>query len=471
MRAAIYARISDDAEGEALGVGRQTDDCLMLGSKEGVTVSEDAIFVENDTGASTRSRKKTRPVFDELLRRTETGEFDVILAYSNSRLTRRPLELEGLISLHERTGVIYKTVVSGMDDLSTADGRMVARIKASVDAGEVERTAERVARAHLANAMTGRPVGGTRPFGWEYDKVTVIPEEAALIRQGAAALLNGESLAAVTREWNASGHLTSRGNPWKSQTVRQLLLSPRYAGWRVHRGVIATDKAGQPVRGTWTPILDQDASDRLKLHFTKPDIRTRKPRRDNRTYLLTGVLRCGICNAVMYGNRHRNGNYYYVCNEQRVKNHGLGGSGKAIDRLVTTHVRMKMNERANDEEARAPKVWPLQARYEGIQHEIGETMAALRGDGDKAAAYRRAADLEDERAEIEKDRTRWLESTTGPVFDRFTDEQWDALGTDRQRAHIETVLEYVHVLPATRRGNSFDPTRLQFPPEHSPASE
>jgi site-specific DNA recombinase len=39
------------------------------------------------------------------------------------------LELEDLIKLHEETGVIFQTVVSGQDDLSTSDGRMVACIK------------------------------------------------------------------------------------------------------------------------------------------------------------------------------------------------------------------------------------------------------------------------------------------------------------------------------------------------------
>jgi site-specific DNA recombinase len=40
--------------------------------------------------------------------------------------------VERLITAHDRTGVEFRTVVSGRDDLSTADGRMVARTKASV---------------------------------------------------------------------------------------------------------------------------------------------------------------------------------------------------------------------------------------------------------------------------------------------------------------------------------------------------
>ena len=49
------------------------------------------VFVDNDVSASTRSRNP-RPEYAEMLRRARAGDFDAILAYSNSRLTRRPQE-------------------------------------------------------------------------------------------------------------------------------------------------------------------------------------------------------------------------------------------------------------------------------------------------------------------------------------------------------------------------------------------
>ena len=81
------------------------------------------MLVENAVGASSCSRKP-RPLYGQLLERAQRREFDAVLAYSNSRLTRRPPELEELIRLHESTGVRLCTVVFGDDDLSIADGRM-----------------------------------------------------------------------------------------------------------------------------------------------------------------------------------------------------------------------------------------------------------------------------------------------------------------------------------------------------------
>lgn len=97
--------------------------------------------MDNEISASSLSRKP-RPVYDAMLAAVAARDVQVVVAYSNSRLTRRPLELEDLTALHDRTPVRIRTVASGEDRLATADGRMVARIKASVDAAEAERTAE-----------------------------------------------------------------------------------------------------------------------------------------------------------------------------------------------------------------------------------------------------------------------------------------------------------------------------------------
>jgi site-specific DNA recombinase len=123
-------------------VVRQDEDCRELCAGHRWTAGH--VYTDNDIGASTKTRagdlaRSTR----QCSPRSRRGSGQVIVSYTNSRSTRRPLELERLITLHEKTGVLITTVRSGMDDLSIADGRMVARIKASVDAAEAERTAER----------------------------------------------------------------------------------------------------------------------------------------------------------------------------------------------------------------------------------------------------------------------------------------------------------------------------------------
>ena len=113
-------------------------------------------------------------------------------------------------------------MVSGDDDLGTADGRMVARIKASVDAGEAERVSERTRRAKLQRARQGQPMtGGGRPFGYANDRLTVIEAEADAIRDAANRVLAGESLVSIVAEWNRTGSpATVHGGLWTQRTLR-----------------------------------------------------------------------------------------------------------------------------------------------------------------------------------------------------------------------------------------------------------
>src|SRR4051812_2434778 len=99
LHASIYCRISSDPRDLAVGVERQEQDCRALAARNGWQVG--AVYVENDTRASTRSTNQ-RPQYAEMLKRAHRGEFGAVVAYSNSRLTRRPREAEDLIELAER---------------------------------------------------------------------------------------------------------------------------------------------------------------------------------------------------------------------------------------------------------------------------------------------------------------------------------------------------------------------------------
>lgn len=289
LRAAVYCRISADPEGRELGVQRQEEDCRARAEREGWVVV--GVFTDNDLSASTRSRKR-RPRFEDMLAAVERAEVDVVVAYSNSRLTRRPLELEHLIKLHERTRVRISTVVSGDDDLSTADGRMVARIKASVDAAEAERTAERGARAAKQRAESGQ-MRGRRCFGYLGDG-SLVPAEAEAIREAVESVLAGASLYEVARRWDAAGLQRLHGGSWRPHPtkVKQVLTSARIAAIPVYQGVEMPD-----VEASWAPIIDRDKLAQVRAVLCDPARRTNN-RRPARNSVLSGILRCE-CGAPM----------------------------------------------------------------------------------------------------------------------------------------------------------------------------
>jgi site-specific DNA recombinase len=200
---AAYARISEDQEGSGLGLARQEADGRKLAELRGWPVA----YVETDNDVSAYKRGVVRPGFERILADLEAGTIGGIVAYDLDRFARKPTDLERAIDIYDTKPGVFATV-QGDIDLSTPDGRTMARVlvafanKSSMDTGR------RVARTHLELAQAGKDSGGgTRPFGYQADRVSIDPFEAEIIREMAQRVLTGESLTAVCRD------LTDRGIP------------------------------------------------------------------------------------------------------------------------------------------------------------------------------------------------------------------------------------------------------------------
>lgn len=282
-RAAKYRRISRDREGRELGVERQDEDLDALAARRGLTVVAD--YCDNDLGASTRSRK-TRPEYQRMLADARAGRFDVVLAYTSGRITRRPRENEDLIELSEQHGIRFEYVRSPSFDLNTSAGRRVARILAANDAGEAEDIAERVSRAKDQAAGRGQWLGGRRPYGFEDDGTTVREAEAEVIREGVNAIIAGASLRGLAAAWNARGLVTSTGKLWRQDTVGRMLTRARNAGLLVHRGKVVGPAA-------WPAIVPEDRWRAVCGVLADPARRTQWT--STRRWLLSGLALCGVC--------------------------------------------------------------------------------------------------------------------------------------------------------------------------------
>lgn len=448
-RAAIYTRISRDPEGLRLGVERQDEDCRRLAERQNLDVV--ATFPDNDISASTLS-KKSRPQFTAMMEGARRGEFGVIVAYSNSRLTRRLLELNDLIELHRAHGTRIVTVVSGEDDLSTADGRMIANIKASVDQAEAERLSERSRRAHTQRAANGRTNKGVRAFGWDADKLHLHPVEADLLRAAARDVVDGVPLRAIVRDWTDRGILTPYGKPWTHTTLRRTLQKPRLVGVQTHHGEVLLDGTGEPVRGEWEPLLDRDAFDRLQAALARGVRGGGRP--GSRRYLLTGIMRCAVCGARMNGMKTPK-SYAYTC-QGEPRTHTTTIAGRQTDELILELARRRLESETLEE---PEPEQPTAGRMEQIPGLIAELMEAFNaGRLSGAIAFPQVEALEAEREQLRAERARFITVTSGPMnVDTSTLADMDV---DRQRAVLAQLFDAIVVAPVGHRGGKWNPDRL-----------
>jgi DNA invertase Pin-like site-specific DNA recombinase len=211
-------------------------------------------YTDNDVSAY--QPKATRPDFERMLGDLEAGTIQGIVVYDLDRLARKPSDLERIIDLYDQRPLVFATVQQDID-LSTPDGRTMARVLVAFANKSSMDTARRMARKKLELATSGLGFSNYRPFGWNEDRITLNVPEAELLREAVGDVLRGTALAVICDRWNAQGWRTIRGNEWGTHIIRRVLRAPRMAGFAVYQGELLTDSSGQPIRGKWEPILDE----------------------------------------------------------------------------------------------------------------------------------------------------------------------------------------------------------------------
>ena len=457
LNAGIYARISSDQDGTALGVTRQLEDCRKLASDRGWLIVDE--YVDNDVSAYSGRR---RPEYLRMVEDLTSGRINAVVVYNVDRLTRRPIELEEFVRVCEAAGVRDLASVTADLDLGNDDGLFMARVFAAFAAKESGRKSARMKRRNLQSAEQGLPnMGGSnRPFGFEDDRVTINAAEAEVIRTLAARAIAGESLRSLAKWMNDEGISTVRGNPWRTTSVTTLLTSPRVVGKRSYDGQVVAD-------AVWQPILSEDTQAAIVARF---ESRRVVGRRAPRTYALSGMLRCGKCGHTLYS-QARKDTRRYVCSSG--PDHG--GCGRLtvvaapVEELVAEMVLYRLDSPALMTALTA-------ADGDGNADELGAQLAALEA---------RMTDLAQAFGAGEVTRKEWVEArnvvqgrinaTKRQMAQRVNARgladligtgaelraAWSSLNLDRQSAIMRTLLDHVVIAPGERGARTLDPDRVQ----------
>jgi DNA invertase Pin-like site-specific DNA recombinase len=460
VAAAVYARISADHDGTALGVKRQVADCRRVAEELGWAVAEE--YIDNDLSAFSGKR---RPGYERMLADIADGARDAVLVYHADRLTRRPIELEQFLEVITAAGVRHVRFVAGAPvDVANGDGLMVLRLLAAVAANESASKSRRVRRKMVEVAESGRPHGGSqRPFGYGDDLVTVRPDEAEIIRVVVARYLAGEGLNSLAAWLDAEGVPTVNGKPWRTTTLRTILRSGRIAGLREHQGRVV----GPAV---WPAIITE--ADRARI-LARMSERAATNKRTPRRYLLSGLLRCGRCDNRLFS-QARETTRRYVCTSG--PDHGGCGrisvvaapveelvAAAVLYRLDTPQLADALTGRAVDDEQAAALAEAVAADRAQL-----EELAALYADKTVTArewmAARSRIETRIHDAERRLARLTRNDALAGLVGNgEQLRGQWNALNLTRQHAIVAAVLDHARIRPSTTPGiRTLDPTRVDL---------
>jgi site-specific DNA recombinase len=478
VRTAIYCRISKDSEGAGLGVARQQETARALALARGWDVDPNWVLIENDTSASS---KKPRPQFERLMAAMASGEVRAVISYRIDRLIRRLDDMARLIDIAQTHNVLVATV-SGELDMSTAQSRGFATIMGVLASIEVDATSERLRDRNTSARGQGRLTnGGSRPYGWDVKRVKHNKAEAAVIREVAGRLIDGEALTSVCRDLNRRSSWTAGGKRWDVSKLRDVLSNHRHAGRLEHAGEVVTGADGRPVTATWPAILDPDVFDALQAALAARRV-VSDAWTGERRHLLSGSLsRCAVCDEKLLAFSATTGVWAYRCRGHLARNRDQ------TDACVLAQVReralahpIEVTSWTREEQV------DLSDRIDILQRRLADLEESfISNGGDAARLARMTSTLETELAGLQTERLDAVALHTGTRFAQLDmstllassgsllpqgskghpDPKADELKASviaEQRGALRLFVERVVIAPSSKRGRYFDHDSIEI---------
>lgn len=279
-----------------------------------------------------------RPQFNLMLREIDKQSFDCngIIVYSLSRFARNIVSQAAAHSILEKRKIRILSVVEPLpEDYMTY--KLLLTIFGVINEMQSEQNSATVCDRLQGTADKGYYTGGTIPYGYESVHVTdesvfrkklvINEQEARVIRKIYELAKKGNKgrgwgLKKITSYLNDNSIL-HRGNDWKTSTIHRILHNTIYYGERIFgkKRVERNGKINPPPTIVKVPaIISKETFDSVNHNLKSRDLKNNKDRSIRSNSLLTGIVKCGICNANLVITTGKSGNYkYYTCGN-RVRN-------------------------------------------------------------------------------------------------------------------------------------------------------
>ena len=298
-----------------------------------------------DAGKSGKSIEG-RFEFNRMMEDIKSGKDGVafVLVFKLSRFGRNAADVLSTLQIMQDFGVNLICVEDGIDSSKDAGKLMISVLSA---VAEIERENIRVQtmEGRIQKAREGKWNGGFAPYGYQLvdGKLEINEEEAPAIRtifdqyvhtdigsNGIAKYLENHGIHKIQRQ-NGKNPL------FDSHLIRLILKNPVYCG-KIAYGRRKTEKVHGTrndyhlveqdnyilVDGLHEPIVTEEVwqAAQVKLLAQAKKYEHVNRGKDERTHLLSGIVKCPICGAGMYGNKsikHKKDGtkykdfYYYGC--------------------------------------------------------------------------------------------------------------------------------------------------------------
>ena len=341
LKCYLYTRVSTSMQVDGYSLDAQRDKLRKYAAYEDMIVAGE-YSDEGFSGKNIQGRQE----FQRMLNDIQDGKDDVsyVLVFKLSRFGRNAADVLNSLQLMQDFGVNLICVEDGIDSSKDA-GKLMISVLSAVAEIERENIRTQTMAGREQKAREGKWNGGFAPYGYKLENgdLVIAEDEVEVIRVIYDRYIHtNEGVAGVAKYLNRNGFIKKlRQNntiPGFSRNfVQDVLDNPVYMG-KIAYGRRRTEK----VHGTRNDyrLIEQDnyllvdglhealVSEELwhdaqvKLVAQAKKYEKVNHGKDNKVHLLTGLLKCPICGAGMYGNKsvkHKADGtkykdfYYYGC--------------------------------------------------------------------------------------------------------------------------------------------------------------
>ena len=258
---------------------------------------------------ATTGTKGSRPEFQRLIADCRAGRIDLVLSKAISRFARNTVTLLETVRELKDLGVGVYFEEQNLHSLS-GDGELMLTILASYAQEESRSVSENCKWRIRKDYNEGKPSNNIRIYGYDYKagKLTIIPEEAEVVRMIFADYLSGLGKNAIMKKLVRIGIPTKCGGRWRESTVGSILTNEKYIGDMClqkgfvidhitkHRKLNNGELAKYYVEDNHEAIINKETFLAVKAEMARRAEKSTHPRKLSCSEF-SGLITCGRCGA------------------------------------------------------------------------------------------------------------------------------------------------------------------------------
>lgn len=310
MKAALYARVSDERQVENFSISAQINLLTDYCTKNNIEIYNTYI------DEAQKGWREDRPALQKMLK--ESKNFDIVLVHKYDRFARKDELSQKLEAQLEKNNVQVLSITEPISDIESPGGFFHRRLISLLAEHQIRNLGYEIKKGKQERAKQGYYNGG-RLLGYDIKgkQLVINKKEAKIVKKiYDLYLLHGYGINKIANYLNKNNIRTKLNCSFTSTRVSYILRNVQYSGKIINNGNIYL--------GNHEPIITQEQQDKaismLESNNKNPGTGRSNYRSFNYSfYYLLDVVKCDCCGSNFLIRRNKI-SAYYVCKNGYRKN-------------------------------------------------------------------------------------------------------------------------------------------------------